>query len=57
MIIRAFEKCGISVPIDGSGDNPINIKGLTDYTVEEEEEALYDSVDSKFLSFISGTDR
>ena len=42
MIIRAFEKCGISVPIDGSGDDHINIKGLTDYTVEEEEEALYE---------------
>lgn len=42
MIIRAFEKCGISVPIDGSGDNRINIKGLTDYLVEEEEEALYE---------------
>ncbi len=34
---RAFEKCGISVPIDGSGDHLINIKGLDDYTVEEDE--------------------
>ncbi len=34
---RAFEKCGISVPIDGSGDHRINIKGLDGYTVEEDE--------------------
>ena len=25
MIIRSFKKCGISVPIDGSGDGEINI--------------------------------
>lgn len=41
MIRRAFEKCGISVPIDGSGDQLINIKGLSDYTVEEDE-GLYE---------------
>ncbi len=32
------EACiGISVPIDGSGDHRINIKGLDGYTVEEDE--------------------
>jgi transposase-like protein len=41
MIKRAFEKCGISVPIDGSRDSCINIEGLSDYKVEEQEEGLY----------------
>ena len=44
MIRRAFEKCGISVPIDGSNDNRINIKGLTDYQVDldQQEEGFYE---------------
>ncbi len=42
MIKRSFEKCGISVPIDGSGDNLINIEGLSDYKVQEQEEGLYE---------------
>ena len=33
MIQRAFKKCGISVPIDGSGDAEINIRGLEGYIV------------------------
>jgi hypothetical protein len=33
--IRAFEKCGISLPIDGSRDECINIKGLEGYKVYE----------------------
>jgi len=33
MVQRAFEKCGISVPIDGSKDAAINIKGLEGYVV------------------------
>ena len=32
-IIRSFKKCGISVPIDGSGDGEINIKELENYEV------------------------
>ena len=36
MVIRLFEKCGISVPIDGSEDEKINIDN---YTVDSEEEA------------------
>ena len=36
-IKRAFEKCGIAVPIDGTGDKYINIKGLNDYVVEGDE--------------------
>lgn len=34
-IRRIFEKCGISVPIDGSLDELINIRGLENYSVEE----------------------
>uniref|UniRef100_A0A1X7SF47 Uncharacterized protein n=1 Tax=Amphimedon queenslandica TaxID=400682 RepID=A0A1X7SF47_AMPQE len=33
MIFRSFEKCGISVPIDGSKDELIDIKGLQSYKV------------------------
>src|SRR6185295_19297766 len=29
-IIRSFKMCGISVAVDGSEDDQINIKGLTD---------------------------
>ena len=36
MVIRSFKKCGIAVPIDGSEDHQINIKGLDDYVVEDE---------------------
>ena len=50
MIIRAFRKCGISVPIDGSEDDAINIKGLEDYRVrnidENESASEYDTEDS-----------
>jgi hypothetical protein len=35
--IRAFEKCGISLPIDGSQDDCINIRGLEGYRVYEAE--------------------
>ena len=48
MIYRAFQKC-ISVPIDGSKDSLINIKGLTAYKVDPvEPEGLFelDSDDS-----------
>ena len=31
--IRSFRKCGISLPIDGSLDSEINIKGLESYVV------------------------
>ena len=32
-----FEKCGISVPIDGSRDEAINIRGLSNYVVRQDE--------------------
>lgn len=38
VIIRAFEKCGISLPIDGSLDDHININGLEGYKVYEGDE-------------------
>ena len=37
MIKRAFRKCGISVPIDGSRDEEISIKGLCNYIVRRDE--------------------
>ena len=43
MIRLAFEKCGISVPIDGSKDELINIRGLTNYKVHPvQEEGLFE---------------
>ena len=36
MIKRTFRKCGISVPIDGSADDEIQLEGLADYTVQED---------------------
>ncbi len=33
MIIRSFRKCGISLPVDGSEDDDININGIPDYEV------------------------
>ena len=33
MVIRSFRKCGISVAIDGSEDDDINIEGLAEYSV------------------------
>ena len=33
MIVRSFSKCGISLPIDGSQDDQINITGMEDYEV------------------------
>ena len=33
MIIHSFRKCGISIAVDGSEDEVINITGVDDYTV------------------------
>jgi len=38
MVIRAFKKCGISVAIDGSEDEEININNVEDYKVEKSDE-------------------
>ena len=47
--VCAFKKCRISVPIDGSGDAGINIRGLEGYIVrnvdtdlESEEENMFE---------------
>lgn len=43
MIYCAFEICGISAPMDGSKDDHINIRGLSDYQVDpvQQEEGLF----------------
>ena len=33
LIIRSFQKCGITVALDGSEDRDINIRGLGGYVV------------------------
>ena len=38
MTIRAFRKCGVSVASDGSDDFCISIEGLSDYTVDMDED-------------------
>ena len=45
MEIRSFEKCGISVPIDGSKDDKINIASLNKYTVDSEDKDATDASD------------
>ena len=47
MVIRSFEKCGISIPIDGSKDDEINIANIDNYTVasEDEDEEATDASD------------
>ena len=37
VVKQGFEKCGISVPIDGSRDEAINIRDLSDYVVRRDE--------------------
>ena len=39
MAIRSFRKCGISVAMDGSEDEAINIHGVDDYKVESSDSA------------------
>ena len=38
MIIRGFRKCGISIPVDGSKDDDINIKELEKYQVDSDDD-------------------
>ena len=33
MVSRSFQKCGISIPIDGRMDASINIRGIENYVV------------------------
>ena len=42
MVIRAFKKCGISVAIDSSEDEEININNIEDYEVESSDEDPFD---------------
>ena len=46
MIIRSFRKCGISVAVDGSEDEVININGVDDYTVGSIESSDDDDIDT-----------
>ena len=48
MIIRGFRKCGISVAVDGSEDNDINIKGLEKYKVDRDDNDPFLSEDGSF---------
>ena len=48
MIIRGFRKCGISVAVDGSEDNDINIKELENYQVDSDDDDPFESEDDSF---------
>ena len=48
MVKRGFEKCGISVPIDGSRDEAINIQGLSDYAVRKDSSEMISDEDDLF---------
>ena len=39
MVMRGFKKCGISVSVDGSEDDQINIKDLEGYAVDDSDES------------------
>ena len=54
MVIRSFRKCGISVPIDGSSDDDINISSLPRYKVGEKEEGEHEELEGD--PFESDTD-
>ena len=43
MIIRSFKKCGISIDVDGSEDDQVNIEGLE--VGESDEEATDNNAD------------
>lgn len=45
MIIRSFEKCGLSVAVDGSEDDKINIEGIDEYSIPDEEDDESDDED------------
>jgi hypothetical protein len=45
MAKRSFRKCGIAVVIDGSEDAEINIPGIKDYAVEEDDDEYTDDED------------
>ena len=36
--MHSFEKCGISLPIDGSEDDKISIANIENYTMDSEDE-------------------
>jgi hypothetical protein len=48
MIVRSFEKCGISVAPDGSEDEKINVNGLEDYSVESDYDVESDDSEDPF---------
>ena len=48
MIIRGFRKCGISVAVDGSDDDDVNIKGLENYQVDSDDDDPFLSEDDSF---------
>jgi hypothetical protein len=48
MAKRSFRKCGIAVVIDGSEDAEINIPGIEDYAVEDDDENTDDELQDPF---------
>ena len=41
LIIRPFKRWGISIPIDGSEDDQIHIRGWEEYSIEEEDDYIH----------------
>ena len=46
MVMRSFQKCGISLPIDGSKDDELNINSLPNYKIKEDAESEHDLEES-----------
>ena len=50
MVIRSFEKVGIALPIDGSEDSRISIRGLEDYSASMSDDEYTDDDSDPFAS-------
>ena len=56
MVVRGFRKCGISLAIDGSEDNDINIKGIENYQVDSGDDDPFESEGDLFEDDLSESD-
>ena len=56
MVVRGFRKCWISLAIDGSKDDDINIKGIENYWVDNGDDDLFESEGDSFEDDLSEMD-
>ena len=56
MVVRGFRKCGISLAIDDSKDDVINIKGIENYQVDSGDDDPFESEGDSFEDDLSESD-